>query len=434
MKATVYSPSPSSPTTVSPRGLALRKGVSSCRLCAGEGLQEILDLGRMPLANALLAEHQLRDPEPRYPLALAFCPRCSLVRITDTVAPELLFRDYPYFSSFSETMLRESQRIAERMISSRRLDRNSHVLEIASNDGYLLQFYKQAGIPVLGIEPAVNIAKVAREERGIRTICQFFSRELARQLRAQGQQADVVHANNVVAHIADLDGFFQGLEKILSAGGVAVIEVPYIRDMIEHLEFDTIYHEHISYFSLTSFARVMRAHGFEITDVERLAIHGGSLRVFAEHRSSLAQPSPAARRMLAEEEKCGLTHFAFYEDFADKISRLKDSLLGLLRELKTEDRRVAAYGASAKGATLLNYFGIGAATLDFVVDRSSAKRGFYTPGTRLPIFAPEKLLEAMPDHVLLLTWNFAEEILEQQAEYRRRGGHFIVPIPEPRVV
>ncbi|MGA8222571.1 MAG: class I SAM-dependent methyltransferase [Candidatus Acidiferrales bacterium] len=434
MKATVFSPFPSSPTTASPRGLAVHDGSPSCRLCASEGLQKVLDLGPMPLANGLLAEYQLRSAEPKFPLALAFCPRCSLVQITETVAPEILFRDYPYFSSFSETMLAESHRLADRMIFSRGLDRNSSVLEIASNDGYLLQFYQEAGIPVLGIEPAANVAKVAREKRGIRTISQFFSRELGRELAAQGQQADVVHANNVVAHIADLDDFFNGLEKALKAGGVAVIEVPYVREMIEGLEFDTIYHEHVSYFSLTSIDRAMKSHGFEITDVERLAIHGGSLRVFAEHRTNHTRPTAAVRQMLAEEEKCGVTRFAFYEDFANKISQLKAGLVGLLHDLKAQRGRIAAYGASAKGATLLNYFGIGASTLDFVVDRSTAKQGFYTPGTHLPIFAPEKLLEAMPDHVLLLTWNFADEILEQQAEYRRRGGHFIVPIPEPRMV
>jgi SAM-dependent methyltransferase len=405
-----------------------------CRLCMHAGLQRVLDLGRMPLANGLLAEHQLRDVEPRFPLAVAFCPHCTLVQITETVAPELLFRDYLYFSSFSETMLRESRLLADRMISARHLDRSSRVLEIASNDGYLLQFYKRAGIPVLGIEPATNIAKVAREERGVRTISQFFTCELARQLCARGEQADVVHANNVVAHIVDLNDFFRGLTSILKPGGVVVIEVPYVKEMIERLEFDTIYHEHVSYFSLSSLDHVVKSHGFEITDVERLAIHGGSLRIFAEHRANHTQPTPAVRQMIAEEQKCGVTRFAFYEDFAEKVTGLKGRLLGLLGDLKSQSKHIAAYGASAKGATLLNYFGIGAATLDFVVDRSTAKQGLYTPGTHLKIFAPEKLLQAMPEYVLLLTWNFAEEILQQQAEYRRRGGRFIVPLPKPRVV
>jgi 2-polyprenyl-3-methyl-5-hydroxy-6-metoxy-1,4-benzoquinol methylase len=403
MKATVYTQPSNSLADASSRGMEAIEAGPLCRLCTHAGLQRVLDLGRMPLANGLLVEQQLRDAEPRFPLAVAFCPHCTLVQITETVAPELLFRDYPYFSSFSETMLRESRLLAERMVSARRLDRNSRVLEIASNDGYLLQFYQRAGIPVLGIEPATNIAKVAREERGIRTISQFFTCELTRQLCGRGEQADVVHANNVVAHIVDLNDFFRGLTSILKPGGVVVIEVPYVKEMIERLEFDTIYHEHVSYFSLSSLVHVMKAHGFEITDVERLAIHGGSLRIFAEHRANCTQPSAAVRHMLEEEQNCGVTRFAFYEDFAEKITHLKGRLLGLLGDLKSQGKHIAAYGASAKGATLLNYFAVGAATLDFVVDRSTAKQGLYTPGTHLQIFAPEKLLQAMPEYVLLLT-------------------------------
>jgi len=394
----------------------------------------VIDLGRMPLANGLLTKQQLKKKEPSFPLVLAFCPRCSLVQITETVPPEILFRQYPYFSSFSETMLRESRTLAERMISSRRLGGKSRVLEIASNDGYLLQFYKQVGIPVLGVEPATNVAKVAREERGIRTICQFFSSKMARQLAAQGECADVIHANNVVAHIADLEDFFQGIERILKPGGLAVIEVPYVKEMIERLEFDTVYHEHVSYFSLTALARAAKPHELAITDVERLPIHGGSLRVFLEPRANHMQPATSVRQMLEAEVKCGVTQFDFYRDFSVEVGQLKRKLVAFLGELKSQGRRIAAYGASAKGATLLNYFGIGSATLDFVVDRSTAKQNLYTPGTHLPIFAPEKLLEVMPDYVLLLTWNFADEILEQQAEYRKRGGGFIVPLPEPRVI
>ena len=413
--------------------VAVKNAAPVCRGCAGGELETILDLGRMPLANALLTEERLREPEAKYPLVFVFCPECSLAQITVNVPPETLFRQYLYFSSFSDTILHESRRIAERMVHSRRLDRNSRVVEIASNDGYLLQFYKQSGVPVLGVEPALNIAAAALD-RGIPTVCEFFSSDLAWRLADQGQRADVIHANNVLAHVADLDEFLTGIATLLKSDGIVVIEVPYVRDMIEHVEFDTIYHEHLSYFSLTALSRLLESHALMITDVERLAAQGGSLRVFVEHRAIRSHVSTSVQQMLAEENRLGLTSFHFHEDFAKNVARLKVSLLACLRNIKSQGQRIAAYGASAKGSTLLNHFGIDGAILDFVVDRSTAKQGLYTPGTHLPVYAPEKLLEAMPGYVLLLTWNLEEEILEQQKEYRRRGGRFIVPIPEPRVI
>jgi SAM-dependent methyltransferase len=390
-------------------------------------------MGRMPLPNALLTESQLGEPEPRIPLVLAFCPGCSLVQITETVPAEILFQQYVYFSSFSDTVLRESRELARRMIQVRGLNAKSRVLEIASNDGYLLQFYQKAGIPVLGIEPAENIARVARD-RGVRTVRQFFGRGLAWQLQREGFVADVVHANNVLAHVEDLDGFLDGLPMVMKADGVAVIEVPYIKEMIERVEFDTIYHEHLSYFSLISLDRLFEAHELVIADAEPLAIHGGSLRLFVEHASNRPLPTRSVQRLVAGESECGIARFEFYEGFGKKVQRLKEHLTGLLKDLKSKGNRIAAYGASAKGATLLNYFGIGAEILDFVVDRSTVKQGLYMPGTHLPICTPEKLVEAMPDYVLVLTWNFADEILAQQREYRQRGGKFIVPIPELRVI
>ncbi len=402
-------------------------------MCAGDALCTILDLGCLPLANSLLTEVQLREPEPRYPLILVFCPECALVQITETLPAEVLYRQYVYFSSYSDTVLRESRQIAERMVHSRRLDRNSRVVEIASNDGYLLQFYKQAGIEALGIEPASNVATAALE-RGIPTIVAFFSRELAQKLSQEDKQADVIHANNVLAHVADLDGFLYGLVLLLKRNGVIVIEVPYVKDMIELVEFDTIYHEHLSYFSLTTLNRICERHGLAITSVERLAIHGGSLRIFIEHAAAGVPICPSVSRMLSDEVRCGLEGSSFYENLSAQVRRLREDLFARLRSLKSQGRRIAAYGASAKGATLLNHFGIGSAILDFVVDRNSAKQGLYTPGTHLPIYGVDKLIESMPDYTLLLTWNFAEEILEQQSEYRRRGGRFIVPIPELRVI
>ncbi|MEK6325028.1 MAG: class I SAM-dependent methyltransferase [Acidobacteriota bacterium] len=414
-----------------------------CRSCSAGGLISIIDLGRTPLANALLASEQLAEPEALHPLELVFCPACTLVQITETVPPEKLFREYFYLSSFSDTMLRHAEAVVSQLISARSLNADNLVMEVASNDGYLLQYYKQAGIPVLGIEPATNIARIGAEERGIPTICEFFGMPLAARLKAEGRGANVIHANNVLAHVADLNGFVRGLELLLKDDGVAVIEVPYVKDMIDRSEFDTIYHEHLCYFSLTGLDRLCRRHGLVITDVARLPIHGGTLRIFAsKDEGTLAidnvkgsgPRSPAVRRLLEEEEAWGVGDAEFYQGFGVQVERLRRELLTLLHDLKAQGKRIAVYGASAKGSTLMNYFHIGRETLDFVVDRSTVKQGYYTPGTHLPIYAPEKLLEEKPDYVLLLTWNFADEILAQQSEYRRQGGRFIVPIPEVRIV
>jgi len=405
-----------------------------CRGCASEELRTILDLGQTPLANRLLSEWQLEEPEPRYPLMLAFCPACSLVQITETVPPEILFHHYLYFSSFADAMLSHAQAIAQRMVRERKLNEESRVIEIASNDGYLLQYYREAGVPVLGIEPAANIAAAARDERGIPTLNEFFGLELAERLRGQEKRADVVHANNVLAHVADLNGFLAGLRLLLKDDGVAVIEVPYVKDMIDRLEFDTIYHEHLSYFSLSALEHLFTRHKLRIASLEQLGIHGGSLRLFLEHARGDGQESDSVKELRSEEKEWGAGDGIFYQAFGGRVQRLKEELLSLLLDLKTRRERIAAYGCSAKGSTLLNYFGIGGGTLEFVVDRSTAKRGLYTPGTHLRVHGPEKLLEEMPGYALLLTWNFAEEILEQQAEYQRRGGRFIIPIPHPRVV
>ncbi|MDG2208248.1 MAG: class I SAM-dependent methyltransferase [Pirellulales bacterium] len=401
---------------------------SACRSCAKSGLREILSLGDTPLANALLTEDQLGAPEPTFPLELVFCPDCSLVQITEVVPPEILFRDYAYFSSFSQTMLDHAALCAKKIKRMQGLDSSSLVVELASNDGYLLKNYKNANIPVLGIEPAENIARVAQDQ-DIRTICDFFGERLAEKLVAQNLNADVIHANNVLAHVADLNGFVSGVEKLLKSTGIAVIEVPYLRDLIDQTEFDTIYHEHLCYFSLTALDALFRRHKLTIVDVERSSIHGGSLRIYA---AKSGDPSRSVRDLL-DEEKGWVKRLEYYQAFGERVDSLRTHLTKLLQNLKAEDKRIAVYGASAKGSTLLNYFDLGDDLLDFVVDRSTVKQGRYTPGTHLQICDPEKLVTDRPDYVLLLTWNFSEEILQQQSEYRRRGGRFIIPIPEVRV-
>lgn len=405
----------------------------TCRACGHGDLCEVVNLGSTPLANSLLTAETLSLPEERFPLVLYFCPACALVQIGETVPPQKLFQNYVYASSFSDKMLAHARALVERMIAKRGLTSNHLVMEIASNDGYLLQYYRQRGIPILGIEPAANIAAIAERERGIPTIVEFFDSKLAERLAIEGRQADVIHAHNVFAHVPNPGHFLAAIKLALKPEGVAVIEVPYLAELINRLEFDTIYHEHFSYFSLTAVDRLAQRNGMAISDVELEPIHGGSLRLFVTHEGA----APTAMRvstLLAEEATRGIGKRSYYAQFAGHVWSLKGDLLGLLGRLKDEGNRLAAYGASAKGSTLMNAFGIGQELLEFVVDRSPLKQGRFTPGNHLPIFAPEALRERSPDYVLLLTWNFGEEILRQQQAFRDNGGRFIIPLPRVQVL
>lgn len=404
-----------------------------CRFCGTTLQHTVVDLGMSPLCENFLAADQLNHMERFYPLRLWVCDQCFLVQLEEYVSGNEIFSDYAYFSSFSDSWLDHCRRYVDQMIGQLNLTESSEVIEIASNDGYLLQFFVKRGVPALGVEPAANVAKAA-QDKGVPTIVKFFGRATARELAALGHKPDLILGNNVLAQVPDLNDFVDGLKILLAPDGVVTIEFPHLLQTIEGRQFDQVYHEHFSYFSLYSAERIFEAHGLPLFDVEELPTHGGSIRIYARHAEDDTKPCTSRLQALRQREMdAGIDSLAYYADFESRVHETKRKLLEFLISAKNSGKRVVGYGAPGKGNTLLNFCGIRGDFVDFTVDRSHHKHGKYLPGTHIPIFAPERLFEARPDYVLILPWNLRTEIMTQLAAIREWGGKFVVPIPEVKV-
>lgn len=404
-----------------------------CRFCGCALAHVFVDLGMSPLCESFLSDGELDQAERLYPLCVYVCQRCLLVQLPQYVSAAEIFSEYAYFSSYSESWLRHARRYCQRMIERFGLTERSQVVEIASNDGYLLQNFVARGIPALGIEPAANVAKAA-VEKGVPTLVRFFGRETAHELLAMGQRADLLVANNVLAHVPQLNDFVAGVKLVLAPGGVATFEFPHLLRLMKGNQFDTIYHEHFCYFSLAVVEPLLAAHGLAIFDVEELASHGGSLRVFAQHAGGVHLRSSRVEDLRQAENAAGLDRLEGYTSFAGQVTQVKHRLLELLIAAKRKGLSIAGYGAPGKGNTLLNYCGVRTDLIDYTVDRNPYKHGKYLPGTHIPIYPPDRIAATRPDLVLILPWNLKDEIVAQLSFIREWGGRFVVPIPEPAIL
>ncbi len=406
---------------------------NTCRFC-GSSLQiTFADLGMSPLANSYIPAEKECSMEPFYPLHAYVCQFCFLVQLKEFESPQHIFSDYAYFSSFSDSWLRHAKAYTDKMVERFGFGAQSQVIEIASNDGYLLQYFKEKGVPVLGIEPAANIAKVARE-KGIPSLVKFFGKQTASELVSEGTKADLLLGNNVLAHVPDLHDFVGGMKAVLKRDGVITMEFPHLLRLMEENQFDTIYHEHFSYLSFITVEKVFARHGLTLFDVEELPTHGGSLRIYARHTEDEMHPVTANVSELRDREiQYGLTNPETYASFSEKVLETKRGLLTFLNEVKREGKTIVGYGAPAKGNTLLNYCGVGTDYIDYTVDRSPEKQGRYLPGTHIPIYHPDKIRETRPDYVFILPWNLKDEIMKQMDYIREWGGRFFIPIPKVEV-
>jgi hypothetical protein len=404
-----------------------------CRLCGAKLTRTFVDLGMSPLCESYVLQERLDDPETFYPLHVRLCDSCLLVQLPAYVSGEDIFSDYAYFSSYSDSWVAHAKLYAETMIGQRGLTPDSLVTEVASNDGYLLQHFKAEGIPVLGVEPAANVAEAARA-RGIPTEVQFLGADTGRQIAKEHGRADLVAANNVFAHVPDIRGFAAGLRALVKDDGLVTLEFPHLLRLIERRQYDTIYHEHFSYLSLLTSSRALATAGLQVVDVEELDTHGGSLRVHARPDDAAGEPTGRVKAVLAAEEAAGLHTVTGHQEFAPAVLKIKSDLLEFLLTAAREGRSVAGYGAPGKGNTLLNHCGIRSDLLSYTVDRSPVKQGRYLPGTHIPIYAPERLAETRPDYILVLPWNLRQEISSQLGYDRSWGGRLVFPIPELEIV